>query len=122
MLYTDRGLYRRTDRIEAWGFLRGRDGGGVPASVQLRLVPSDAPEDPSAPAAALADVRPGSDGAFTASLPIASLPIDNYQLQAIVDGRVVVSLWIQVTIIRKPPYQLAVVGDHTDVISGTPVI
>jgi hypothetical protein len=121
LLYTDRGLYRRTDRIDIWGYLRERDGGGVPASVRLRLVPSDARDDPDGATVARTDVRPGVDGAFTASVPIAGLPADSYQVQAIVDGRVVMSRWIQVTIIRKPPYQLEVAGDHTAVISGTQV-
>ena len=38
VLYTDRGIYRRDDSIDVWGYLRGRDDGRVPASVAVRLV------------------------------------------------------------------------------------
>ena len=121
MLFTDRGLYRRTDRIEAWGYLRGRDDGKVPSSVQVHLVASGAGRDADVPAIASVEARPGTDGAFTASLPIAGLPLDSYEVQAVVDGRVVVSRWVEVSIIRKPPYQLELTAGHAAVIAGSTV-
>jgi len=120
MLYTDRGVYRRTDRIEAWGYLRGRDDGRVPAKVVVRLVLGGGPRD-AAVAIESVEARPGVDGAFTASLPVSGLPFDQYEVQAVVDGRVVVSRWVEVSVIRKPPYQLALSPDHTAVIAGTTV-
>lgn len=121
LLYTDRGQYRRTDEVKVWGYLRNREDGDVPASVRVRLVSSTDAGNADGAAVATVDVRPGVDGAFTASFPIAGLPMDSYQVQAIVDERVVMSRWVQVTIIRKPPYQLEVAGDHRAVITGTPV-
>ncbi|HEX5148236.1 MAG TPA: Ig-like domain-containing protein, partial [Candidatus Limnocylindrales bacterium] len=121
MLYTDRGLYRRTDRIEAWGFLRGRDDDAVPARAVVRLVASGAGRAADAVALASVEASPGPDGAFTASLPIAGLPIDSYEVQALVDGRVVVSRWVDVSVIRKPPYQLELTPDHLAVIGGATV-
>ncbi len=102
-----------------WGYLRGRDDAKVPASVRLRLVNSDASDDASAPAIATIDVIPNADGAFSASLPIDNLAIDNYRVQASVDERVVVSSWVEVSIIRKPAYQLELTADHTAIVSGS---
>ncbi len=121
VLYTDREIYRRTDRIQVWGYLRGRDDGNVPGGVQLRLVASDAGRDPDVLALAAVEAQPGSDGAFTASLPVADLPLDAYEVQAVVDGRVVVSRWVEITVIRKPPYQLELQTEPLAVITGAPV-
>ncbi len=121
MLYTDREVYRRTDRIEVWGYVRGRDDGAVPGQVQIRLVANGASRDPDVSAVGTAESHPGADGAFIASLPIVDLPLDSYEVQVVVDGRVVVSRWVDVTVIRKPPYQLELTSDPTAVITGTPV-
>lgn len=121
LLYTDRELYRQTDRIESWGYLHGRDGGRVPGTIELRLVSTRAGDSPEVTAVASVKVHPGADGAFTASLPFANLPVAWYELEAVVDGRVVDSRWIEVSVIRKPPYQLDLTASPLAVISGTPV-
>ena len=121
MLYTDRELYRQTDRVEVWGYLRGRDDGKVPGTVELRLVATGAGDTADVTAVASVATHPGADGAFTASLPVADLPLDSYEVQVVVDGRVIVSRWVQVTVIRKPPYELGLEAEPLAVISGTPV-
>jgi len=121
LLYTDRSLYRRTDRIEVWGYLRGREDGRTPPVVQVRLAANGAGSDQDIAAITSLDVRPGPDGVFTASLPITALPFGSYEVQAIVDGRLVTSRWLEVSIIRKPPYQLRLTTDHAAVITGSPV-
>ncbi|MGZ8438133.1 MAG: alpha-2-macroglobulin family protein, partial [Candidatus Limnocylindrales bacterium] len=120
MLYTDRGVYRQTDRIAVWGYLRGRDDGQVPGKVVVRLVLGGGPEDAAAPIE-IVEATPGVDGAFTASVPVSGLPFDRYLVQAVVDGRVVVSRWVEVSVIRKPPYQLDLSPNHTAVIAGSTV-
>ncbi|MBI3748565.1 MAG: hypothetical protein HY262_06945 [Chloroflexi bacterium] len=121
LLYTDRELYRQTDRIEAWGYLRGRDGGRVPGTIELRLISTRATERPEVTAAASVMVHPGVDGAFVASLPFVNLPVASYEVEAVVDGRVVDSRWVEVSVIRKPPYQLELTASPVAVITGTPV-
>ncbi|HEY6013029.1 MAG TPA: alpha-2-macroglobulin family protein, partial [Candidatus Limnocylindrales bacterium] len=121
LLYTDRELYRQTDRIEAWGYLRGRDGGSVPGTVEVRLVSTRASDSAEVTAAASVSVHPGADGAFIASLPVVNLPVASYEVEAVVDGRVVDSRWIEVAVIRKPPYRLEVTANPLAVITGTPV-
>lgn len=121
MLYTDRALYRRDDTIAVWGYLRGRDDGAVPTSVDIRLVPSGADRSPGVPSIVTVTAKPGKDGSFTATLPVAGLPLGGYEVRAMVDGRVVVSRWLEVTVIRKPAYQLDLVPNHRAVISGTKV-
>ena len=121
MLYTDRAVYRRDDTISVWGYLRGRNDGAVPASVDVRIVASGADPSRDAPGIVTIRTRPGTDGSFTAALRVTDLPLGDYEVRAVVDGRVVVARWLQVTIIRKPSYQIGLVPDHTAVISGTTV-
>jgi hypothetical protein len=117
MLFTDRDLYRTDDRIEVWGYLRGRDDARVPASVELRLLSPAAGDSPQQPSITSASATPGTSGAFTATLPMAGVPIGSYQVQAVVDGRVVVARWVTVSIIRKPPYQLQLSMDRRAVLA-----
>ncbi|HET7676758.1 MAG TPA: Ig-like domain-containing protein [Candidatus Limnocylindrales bacterium] len=121
MLFTDRGLYRTDDRIQVWGYLRSRDGGVVPRSVDVRLVAQAAQASGAQPAIASATVTPASSGAFTASLPVMAAPLGSYEVQAVVDGRVVVSRWLEVAVIRKPAYQLGLSTDRQAVVVGTAV-
>jgi len=120
MLFTDRGLYRTDDHVEVWGYLRNRDDATVPSSVTVRLVrPGIGSAD--RPSIIEASAAPGARGTFTASLPLVDIPTGGYELQAVVDGDVVVSRWLEVSIIRKPPYQLEVTPDRSAVISGDTV-
>ena len=121
LLLTDRTLYRATDRVEAWGYLRGRDDGTVPADVELRLIPARSTESVDPPALVRTIATPEPAGAFLASLAFERAPLGDYSLQALVDGRVVASRWLQIGVIRKPAYQLALVADRRAVISGTTV-
>lgn len=120
LLSTDRHVYRRTDQISVWGYLRGRDDGRVPDTVQIRLVRAGS-EDPSTPAIATSSVRPAADGSFAVSLPMSDVAFGAYSLQAVVDGRVAVATWLEVSILRKPAYSLSIATNHTAVITGTKV-
>jgi hypothetical protein len=117
MLFTDRDLYRTDDRIEVWGYLRGRDDARVPAGVELRLVSPAVGDSLRQPSIASASATPGASGAFTAALPVAGVPVGSYQVQAVVDGRVVVARWVTVSVIRKPPYQLQLSTDRRAVLA-----
>ena len=121
MLLTERELYRTTDVIDVWGYLRGRDDDSVPPSVRLRLVRSDAESLDDPPAVARADVAPDAAGTFSASLRLSRVPIGYYRLQAVVDGRVVASAYVEVGVIRKPAYRLDLEPDRRAVFSGTTV-
>jgi len=121
ILATDRSLYRANDRVEVWGYLRGRDDDKVPASVELRLVNTDSAELDEPPAIARATARPDAAGAFTASIAFARASLGSYQVQAIVGERVVARRWLEVGVIRKPAYQIAVSTDRTAVIVGSKV-
>ena len=89
--------------------------------MEVRLVATASGSDAQAPAIVSVEAHPGTDGAFTASLPVAGLPLDSYEVQALVDGRVVVSRWVDVTVIRKPAYQLELTTDHAAVVAGSTV-
>jgi hypothetical protein len=121
MLFTDRYLYRSDDHVELWGYLRNRDDASVPPSVELRLTRPGTGAPADRPAIVKASATLDATGSFTASLPLLGIPTDAYELQAVVDGEVVVSRWLEVAIIRKPPYQLEVSSDHAAVLSGEAV-
>ena len=108
LLLTERELYRTTDVIDAWGYLRGRDDGSVPPTVRLRLVRerhrSRWTTRRSSPGRTSRRTRRGT---FSASLRLsrvaARLPT---VLQAVVGGRVVCAPLVEVGVIRKPAYRL----------------
>ncbi len=60
VMATDRGIYRRDDKIEVWGYLRGRDDGAVPSSVDVRLVTNGGGRTPGAPVIATVNVQAGT--------------------------------------------------------------
>ena len=119
LLSTDRTLYRQTDTVHLWGYLRERDSGRVPddATVSLRLVDWYAAAD--RPAIASAHVSPRSSGAFAAELPLTDVPYGSYVVELEAGGRVVESSWITVDVIRKPAYEVSIETDRHVVISGT---
>ncbi len=92
----------------------------MPASVSVRLV-RQSYGSADTPSIVEATAAPGTSGTFIASLPLVDVPIGSYEVQAVVDGDVVVSRWLEVTIIRKPPYQLKVTPDRSAVLSGDTV-
>jgi hypothetical protein len=121
LLSTDRAVYRRDDQVEAWGFLRRRIDGRVPATIDLRLI-LPVNQDQADPAAvARTAAQPRASGAYAASLSLDGVPLGAYLLEARVDGRVVSRTWLDVGIIRKPAYRVSVVTDRHVVIAGQTV-
>jgi hypothetical protein len=121
ILETDRTLYRADDTIQVWGYLRGRDDDAVPAPVTLRLTAVESANLVEPPAISRATATPERSGSFSASLSLDAAPLGSYQVQAVVEGRVVASCWLQVDVIRKPAYRLTMTTDHQAVITGTAV-
>lgn len=121
LLFTDRWQYRATDTIAIWGYLRTRDGNKVPSSVDVRVVPQASSNVVDAPAQASAQVHPDARGVFSVKLSVDQAALGTYIVVARVDGRVVALKFIEVTVIRKPEYQLQVATDHLAVIAGTSV-
>ena len=109
LLYTDRTVYRQTDHVDVWGYLRGRDYGAAPSNAELRLTDNrfdgGLDNDPTGSPIDRVVVQPGPDGLFTASFPITKLPLGGYSIQAVVGGSVVASHWLEVSVIRKPAYE-----------------
>lgn len=121
LLFTDRSLFRKDDTVAVWGYVRDRTNGRVPATVELRVIRQDAAELVNPPVIARASTSPDAVGAFNRSLTLDGVPLGGYLVQAVVDGRVATAAWIQVTVIRKPTYQLSITPDRYAVISGTVV-
>ena len=122
LLSTDRAVYRRDDRVEAWGFLRRRVDGQVPATVDLRLV-LPANQDQADPVSIVkATARTRTSGAYAASLTLDGVPLGSYVLEAFVDGQAVSRTWLDVGIIRKPAYRVTVLTDRHVVLADQTVL
>ena len=120
LLSTDRTLYRPTDVVHAWGLIRARDDGTVPATVEVRIRTTDS-SDVAGPWLARATVDPSARGAWAVDLPISGLPYGGYLLDVAVGGTVATSTWISVSDIRKPAYRLDVTTDRRAFIEGEKV-
>lgn len=116
-LSTDRWLYRPTDTIQAWGFLRARDDDRTPSAVRLRVWRTS--DDPrNGRPVSTAGVQQATTGAWVASIPLRDMPHGYYVLEVLADGRVVEAVEFEVGEIRKPPYQLAVTASSRAMLEG----
>ncbi|MCU0504669.1 MAG: Ig-like domain-containing protein [Chloroflexi bacterium] len=128
-LATDRGTYRRTDSIAAWGMVHDAATGASPRTVRLELTPAGAeeyrwwesPALPRTPVAA-ADAATSRLGIFTATLGFADLPLGSYELTLLVGEERLSSQWIEIGVVRKPAYTVDVSVDHRAVLAGDPVV
>ncbi len=118
LLNTDREEYRQTDTIDVWGLARSRDDGSPASQVELRLRPDRGDADVDI---ARIPVELTPRGAFTASIPISSLPRAGYQIDLLIGGRRAQSTWISVTDIRKPSYRIDVETDRHAYLDGDPI-
>ena len=120
LLNSDRYTYRATDTVNAWGIVRDRTTGRVPASLHVRLV-SDESQITGAPPISQLDVTPDLRGAFAATVPLRDLPSGSYRL-VVTTGKVSVGeLWFTVAAITKPAFRLAATTNVPAVIAGDPV-
>ena len=119
VLSIDRRIYRRTDRVDAWGLFRARETGQAPRSIQLRLTHGNSQ---AAPALATVTAKVDSaTGTFKASIPFRDLPYDSYLVEMRVDGTVVDEAWFEVMEIVKPTYRLSTTVSRHVAIDGDPV-
>jgi hypothetical protein len=114
LLSTDRTTYRQTDTINAWGVVRGRDTGTVPAYVTVALVADADDEVPIRSTTA----HPDSSGAYAVSLAYKDLPTGAYRLRATTAGSTLGEQWLEVARIVKPAWRLDVTPAHRAAISG----
>ncbi len=118
-LATDRSLYRTTDTVDAWGYLRSRTG-RLPSTVELRVWrDTDGPRTGRPIVAATA--RRASTGAFAATLKLRDLPYGSYLLESLADGRSIEIIGFEVGDVRKPPFQLTLAASPRAVVADTPV-
>ncbi len=119
-LSTDRYLYRPTDTIQAWGFLRARDDGRQPAAIRLRVWRNTDSPRVGRPLAT-AEARQATTGAWVGTVALRDLPHGSYLLDVVADGRPVEAVWFEVGDLRKPAYQLAVSSSPRALVEGTPI-
>ena len=117
---SDRYTYRATDTINAWGVVRSRATGAVPARVEVRL---ETWNDASATAIEVASrsAQPDRNGAFLVQFPMRELPYGDYVLELVVNGEPASDRSITVAPIEKPAWQMSLMTSRRAVISGARV-
>ena len=119
---TDRQVYRQTDTVNIWGFVRDRSTGRVPQDLELRLTAgwSYTGTDVAPPISSVA-VHPDTTGAFAESIRFSDLPYGSYSLQLWSGENRIADNWFTVDLIRKPSYQIALETDRHVLLAGDPV-
>jgi len=116
---TDRQVFRQTDTVNVWGFVRERDTGRMPGDLELRLM-SDwgygGTDDP--PPISSVAVSPDAAGAFAESISFSDLPYGSYSVQLWSGDDQIANAWFSVAQIRKPAYQLEVETDRHVLLAG----
>ncbi|HJP88283.1 MAG TPA: Ig-like domain-containing protein [Candidatus Limnocylindrales bacterium] len=114
-----RTTFRRTDVASVFGVLRARSDRSVPSGVAIVLRSIESPVEA---AIVRKPVELTSRGVFAVSMPIDDLPAGTYMLDLLVGGKSVSSIWIDVTEIRKPAYQIDVETPRHAFVVGESVV
>ena len=118
----DRQTFRQTDTINVWGFVRERDTGRVPPTLELRLASGRAYEGADDPPPIMTiKVRPDTTGAFSGSMKFSDLPYGSYSLELWSGSDQIAANWLNVAVIRKPAYELALETDRHVLLAGEQV-
>ncbi|MDP2349679.1 MAG: Ig-like domain-containing protein, partial [Chloroflexota bacterium] len=114
---SDRSRFRSTDTINAWGVVRNRDTGEVPASVTVTLRPNEGSNEADT-AISTIRVNLDSNGAFAVRVSFKDLPVGYYRLTLAVGKEQLGELWLEVATIVKPAYRLEMTTDRHALLSG----
>ena len=117
----NRSQYRSTDTVLAWGVVRNRATGAVPASVTVRL---QAWSDITSETTDLGTYKatPDAAGVFTLRIPFKDLPPDDYAVRLDVDGAEIASQGITVAPITKPSWSMTMRLSRHAMLSGGSVL
>lgn len=113
-----RTTFRRTDAAHVFGVVRARADRSVPADVAVALHAVGSPVEAAITRKPVALTK---RGVFAATVPIDDVPAGTYFLDLLVGETSVASLWITVTEIRKPAYEIDVETDRHAFIAGESV-
>lgn len=114
-----RTAFRRTDVANVFGVVRARSDRSVPTGVAVVLRQHGAPIEAAIVRKPVTLTR---RGVFTADIPIDNVPAGTYVLDLIVGDTAVATMWIAVTEIRKPAYQLGVEPERHAFVAGESVV
>ncbi|HET7181829.1 MAG TPA: Ig-like domain-containing protein, partial [Candidatus Limnocylindrales bacterium] len=113
-----RTTFRRTDVANVFGVVRARSDRSVPTGVAVVLRAEGSPIEA---AITREPVTLTKRGVFTANVHIDDLPAGTYYLDLLVGDTSVATIWIGVTEIRKPAYELGVETERHAFLAGESV-
>jgi hypothetical protein len=120
-LYTDRGLYRKTDEVNFWGIARRRENFKAGETFTARLTSAYGYYDSQYQPAVLAEtpVTISDTGTFRGSLPFSGASADSYQLQIVDgDGNTITQAYVQMQDFITPAYRIDITPERRAMIHG----
>lgn len=114
-----RTTFRRTDVANVFGVVRARSDRTVPTDVAVVLRSSGSPIEAAIARKAVALTK---RGVFTADISIGNVPAGTYFLDLLVGDTTVATMWIEVTEIRKPAYQIGIETERHAFVAGESVV
>jgi len=119
-VYTDRGLYRKTDEVNIWGIARRRQGFSPGEMFTARLTGGGYYDYQYEPAVlSEVPVTVSDTGTFQGTLSFEGASASGYQLEIVdADGDVVTQAYVQVMDFITPAYRLDIVPERRAMIHG----
>jgi len=113
-IYTDKGIYLPEDTVNVWGILKPRDGSSSEVSGTLELIRYDYFYEGESSESVLASerVKISPYGTFTGSLKLSNYNPGSYTVRLKVNGKVLLTNYLQISDYTKPAYKIDVVPDR----------
>jgi len=116
-LYTDRSMYRPTDTVQFWGFVKERDG-AFPDNVRVTLSSRNYYSYRGDSVPLYSKTLPIEFGAFEDEVSFSNLTQGSYVLDVFEDEVLIDSRYISVREFDKPAYELSIESEHDAVFAG----
>lgn len=113
-IYTDKGIYLPEDTVNVWGILKPRDGSSSEVNGTLDIVRYDYSFDGDSRESILTStkVKVSPNGTFTGSLKLSNYNPGSYEVRLSVNGKTLLSNYLQISDYTKPSYKIDIVPDR----------
>lgn len=120
--YTDRSLYKPTDTVNLWGYLKARSGELASQEVTVRLIRNDSYDyyyDPIVISETKAQVK---DGAVSGQLPLQNVTPGYYSLEFKSGDTTINTQYIEIQAYTKPAYDISATSEKKAIFAGENIV